>query len=391
MRLLILNSGSSSLKVALYDMGDGETRLLSADAERLGVAGGSLCIKDAQDNVLLDDNRDLDDHEAVLEALFEWLEGQPLFKQIDGVGHRVVHGGAKYSQPVRVDAGVIETLQSLAPIDPNHLPAAISGMNAVSRLYPATPQVACFDTAFHRHMPRVAQQYALPRALFDEGVLRYGFHGFSYEYVAGELARLNGDDGATGRTIVAHLGNGASIAAIRDGVSVDTSMGFTPVCGLVMSTRCGDIDPAIPLYLVQEKGMTAEAVNDMLYKQSGLLGISGASADMKDLLDAETGDPRAAEAIDAFCYALRKYIGAYAAALGGVDTIVFTAGIGENSAVVRARACDGLQFLGVTIDPARNDAHAPVISGDNSRVTVRVIKTNEDLMIARHTRDVLTH
>jgi acetate kinase len=237
-------------------------------------------------------------------------------------------------------------------------------------------------------MPKVAQQYALPRKLFDEGVLRYGFHGFSYEYIAGELARLNG--GSTGRAIVAHLGNGASVAAILDGVSVDTSMGFTPVCGLVMGTRSGDIDPAIPLYLIQEKGMSAGAVSEMIYQQSGLLGISDTSADMKDLLDAEASDPRAAEAIDAFCYQLRKTIGAYAAVLGGLETLVFTAGIGENSAAVRARTCAGLQFLGVHVDLARNDAHAPVISSDASRVTVRVIKTNEDLMIARHTRRVVT-
>jgi acetate kinase len=384
MHILTINSGSSSLKAALYDLADAAAVLLDVDVGRIGLPGGNLRIRDAHGGVLLEDDRDLDDHESVLHALFEWLSQRREYGKLDAIGHRVVHGGFLYSQPTRIWPELIEELQALVPFAPNHMPAAISGIRAVSKLYPSLPQVACFDTAFHRHMPKIAQMYALPRALFDEGVLRYGFHGLSYEYITQELREL--EDGATHRVIVAHLGNGASIAAIRDGVSLDTSMGFTPVSGLVMGTRCGDVDPGILLYLMQEKGMSAEAVSELIYKQSGLLGASGISADMKDLLDQTSNDARAAEAIDLFCYQVKKHIGAYAAALGGLDTLVFTAGIGENAAPVRARICDELEFLGIHIAAERNAAHAPVISREDSRVTVRVIKTNEDLVMARHTR-----
>jgi acetate kinase len=391
MRLLVVNSGSSSLKAALYDVeraGAGERRLVSAEVSRLAMPGTTLRLADATGTPLLDEVRPLPDHAAALVALLDWLAARPSFAGLDAVGHRVVHGGAAYAAPVRITAEVMAALRALVPIDPTHMPAAIAGIEAVGTRHPDVPQVACFDTAFHRRMPAVAQRYALPRPLFDEGVLRYGFHGLSYEYVAGELAKL--PSGAPRRAIVAHLGNGASVTALRDGASTDTSMGFSPLCGLVMGTRCGDLDPAVPLHLLGRPGMDVPAVSDLLHRHSGLLGLSGLSADMRDLLDAASRDPRAAEAVEAFCYQLRKYIGAYAAVLGGLDALVFTAGIGEHSAAVRARTCEGLHFLGIRLDPDRNARHAPVISPDHAPVTVRVIPTDEDVMIARHTRNTLT-
>ena len=274
------------------------------------------------------------------------------------------------------------------PIDPTHLPQAIAAIEAVGRAYPAVPQVACFDTAFHGRMPRVAKLYALPSQLAEEGVIRYGFHGLSYEYVMEELRRLD-PKAAAGRIIVAHLGNGASMAAVLGGVGVDTTMGFTPTGGLVMGTRSGDLDPSVPLFLLQERGMSPTEVSDLLNKRAGLLGVSGTSADMRDLLDREPTDGRAAEAIALFCYQAKKFLGALAAALGGLDTLVFTGGIGEHSATVRERVCEGLEFLGVRLDPDRNSAHARVVSSNGSAVTVRVVPTDEDLMVARHTRRLI--
>jgi acetate kinase len=258
----------------------------------------------------------------------------------------------------------------------------------VGRAYPAVPQVACFDTAFHSRMPRVARLYALPRRLAEEGIIRYGFHGLSYEYVMEELRRLE-PEAAAGRVVVAHLGNGASMAAVRGGVGVDTTMGFTPTGGLVMGTRSGDLDPSVPLYLLGERGLTPAEVSDLLNKQAGLQGVSGTSADMRDLLDREPDDRRAAEAVALFCYQAKKFLGALAAALGGLDALVFTGGIGEHSATVRERVCEGLEFLGIRLDPDRNGAHSPVISSDATAVTVRVVPTDEDLMVARHTRRLI--
>jgi acetate kinase len=388
MRVLTINAGSSSLKAALYAVDDVEDLVLSFRADRLGVPGGHLRAVDARGNVIWDDARDLDDHDAVMRALLEWLEDLPAYRTLDAAGHRVVHGGSRFVQPQRVTPEMMDALSGLVPLAPNHLPASISAMRTVSRLAPAMPQVACFDTAFHRSMPRVAQMYALPHELFDRGVLRYGFHGLSYEYIAGELARL--DPGASGRAIVAHLGNGASVAALREGVSIDTSMGFTPSAGLVMGTRSGDLDPGILIYLLQGARMTAEGLDDLVNNRAGLVGVSGMSADMKDLLERAPVDARAAEAIELFCYRVRHYIGAYVAALGGLQTLVFTAGIGENASQIRSMICDGLDVLGIHLDPERNAAHAAVISSDSSTVRVRVMKTNEDVLIARHTRRALS-
>jgi acetate kinase len=300
-----------------------------------------------------------------------------------------VHGGAAYSEPQLIDDDLVAALTRLVAIDPLHLPQAIDAIEATRRAYPDHPQVACFDTAFHRRMPRVAQIYALPRRFAKEGAVRYGFHGLSYEYIMSEL-RLLDREAARERVVIAHLGNGASMAAVRDGVSVDTTMGFTPTGGLVMGTRSGDLDPGVLLYLLQPGGPSPNELNTLLNKQSGLLGVSEISADMQDLLDRENQDDRAAEAVALFCYQAKKFLGALIAALGGLDTLVFTAGIGEHAAPVRERICARLDFLGIRLDPERNAQSAPIISRDGSPVVVRVMHTDEDLMIARHTYRIIS-
>ncbi len=384
LRLLTINTGSSSLKAALYSLNPQEMLELAAQVERIGLQGSRLRITDAQGATLLDQPRDLPGHEAALEALFAWLQEAHPDLRLDAVGHRVVHGGSHYTEPQLIDDELVHALQGLVPIDPQHLPQAIGAIQFISRTHPSLPQVACFDTAFHRAMPRVAQMFALPRRLWDAGVVRYGFHGLSYEYIMQQL-RAEDSEAANGRIIIAHLGNGASMAAVRNGVGIDTTMGFTPTGGLVMGTRSGDLDPGVLLYLLESQGMNPAALNMLVNQQSGLLGVSGISADMHDLLDKAPTDQHAAEAIDLFCYQARKFVGALAAALDGLDTLVFTGGIGEHAAPIRQRICDGLSSLGIALDAQRNEAHAPIISRDGSAVVVRVMKTNEDLMIARHT------
>src|SRR5215216_331647 len=390
-RLLTINTGSSSLKAALYRLRESATEPpeLRAEASRIGGRGGGLRLADAGGETLDERRDDLPDHAAALDALLSRLRDRGLGRDdLAAVGHRIVHGGDRHREPQRVAPELVANLRALVPIDPNHLPQAIAAIEVVGRAYPAVPQVVCFDTAFHSRMPRVARLYALPRDLAEGGVVRYGFHGLSYEYVVGELRRL--DRGAyDGRVVVAHLGNGASMAAVRGGVGVDTTMGFTSTGGLVMGTRSGDLDPGVPLFLLEERGMSPTEVSDLLNKQAGLLGVSGTSADMRDLLDREPDEGRAAEAVALFCYQAKKFLGALAAALGGLDALVFTGGIGEHAAPVRERVCEGLEFLGIRIDPDRNAAHAPVISSDDASVTVRIVPTDEDLMVAQHTRRLI--
>lgn len=388
-RVLAINTGSSSLKAALYQMSEKESLILSADVKRIGLPGSRMRVTDGSGATLFERQADLSDHEAALQATFGWLEQHNFHQPMHGVGHRIVHGGIRYSEPHLVTPEVVSALQDLGPMVPDHLPQAISGIQFVSRSFPALRQVACFDTAFHRQMPRLSQMYALPGHFHAEGLKRFGFHGLSYEYITQELRRLD-DASANGRIIVAHLGNGASMTAIQGGASMDTTMGFTPASGLVMGTRCGDIDPEAILYLIEERKMTPQAVNTLINRQSGLLGVSGTSADMQDLLEKGSVDPRAAEAIELFCYRAKKYLGAYVAALGGLDILVFTGGIGIHAAAIRERICSGQDFLGILLDSARNRANAPVISRDESRVKVRVIKANEELMIARHTVELLS-
>jgi acetate kinase len=389
-RILTINSGSSSLKLALYYMtGPSETLVLSGIIERIGLRAGLFRVNDVNGGTLVHQHLDLPDHDTALRVLFEWLANYAPGQDLCAVGHRVVHGGPKYSQPHLITSELMAALNELIPLAPEHLPHELNAIQAVSRMYPSLTQVACFDTAFHRHMPDLAQMYALPRHLMHEGVMRYGFHGLSYEYILQELRSAAGLETADGRVIVAHLGNGASMAAVRCGKSVDTTMGFTPTGGLVMSTRSGDLDPGVVLFLLEEKGMRPHAVNDMLNQQAGLLAVSGLSSDMKDLLSNAGENPHASEAVDLFCYQAKKYLGALAAVLGGLDTLIFTGGIGENApAVRRCISCD-MEFLGIHLDASRNDANAPVISDDGSPVTVRVMKTNEELMMARHTRNLI--
>jgi acetate kinase len=387
-RLLTINSGSSSVKFALFETGRAETLLLSGRIERIGLGGGVFLARRADGDVLVERSVELPDHDSAFQALVAWLSDQTAAQSLDGVGHRLVHGGTRFDQPQLISPELIASLRELVPLAPNHLPHQLKALEAMRRAYPTIPHAACFDTAFHRKMPLVAQTYALPRELRDEGLVRYGFHGLSYEYIAAELRNV-APEAADGRLIIAHLGNGASMAAVQKGVSIDTTMGFTPAGGLVMSTRSGDLDPGVILYLLDKKGLSSAGVSDLVNQRAGLLGLSGISSDVKDLLDKEKEDPRAAGAVDIFCYQAKKFLASLAAVLGGLDTLIFTAGIGENAPSIRGRICRDLAFLGVHIDSARNDRNAPVISPDGSPVTVRVMRTNEELMIARHTAKLL--
>jgi acetate kinase len=378
-----MNRGSSTLKSALYDAGESCELLLSIAVDRGRASSGQLKIRDSKGRSLLESPVDSEDSNGPLEALFAWLGEHDHLTNLAAVGHRLVHGGSRYRDPQLIDAKFLPDMERLVPLDPDHMPAAIRGIQFVAAKFPELPQVACFDTAFHGSLPTVARMYALPRTLFEQDIFRYGFHGLSYEYIMGELAKLEGD-GANGRVIIAHLGSGASMVAVKGGKSADTSMGFTPLEGLVMGTRSGDIDPGVLLYLLEYKKMPAKEISTLVNKQSGLLGVSTTSGDMKALLDSSRDDARAAEAVDLFCYRARKYIGAYAAVLGGLDVLVFAGGIGEHAPEVRRRICNGLEFLGIGLDDQANDVNAAVISPPESRVKVRVIETNEDLMIARH-------
>jgi acetate kinase len=382
-RILTMNRGSSTLKSALYEAGDPEELLLSTTVDQAGSSGGRLRIEDSKGATLLDSAVDSNDPDAALEIMFAWLGKHSFLSGLAAAGHRLVHGGSRYRKPQRITPEFLSEIGRLVPLDPDHMPAVIRGIEFVTKKFSKLPQVACFDTAFHSSLPEVARMYALPRNLYDQGIVRYGFHGLSYEYVMGELQTLEGKL-ASGRAIIAHLGNGASMAAVKGGKSIDTSMGFTPLEGLVMGTRSGDVDPGLLVYLLEQKKMSGRETSTMLNKESGLLGVSGTSGDMRKLLDSAHQDARAEEAVDLFCYRAKKYIGAYAAALGGLDVLVFAGGIGENAPAVRERICDGLDFLGIRLDAPGNDANAPLISSSESSVKVRVIKTNEDLMIVRH-------
>jgi len=390
LHLLTINSGSSSLKTGLYKVAkQTETLVFTATLERIGLPNSRIQVKDSQGTILFQQKAELPDHTAALKTWLDWLQDHNPDSKPDAVGHRIVHGGSQFSEPQRLTPELLTAFQALIPLAPAHLPQAIQAIELITKTYPKLPQVACFDTAFHRHMPRVAQQYALPRSLEEAGVLRYGFHGLSYEYIMFQLQILDAQ-AAKGRVIIAHLGNGASMAAVLDGRSLDTTMGFTPTGGLVMSTRSGDLDPGVLVYLLQEQKMSAQDLNDLLNRQAGMLGVSGSSGDMQDLLEKEASDKNAAEAIELFCYQARKFIGALTTVLGGLDSLVFTGGIGEHAASIRQRICSGLEFIGLKVETERNAAHAAIISGEESLVTVRVIQTDEDLMIARHTRDLVS-
>ena len=381
-RVLTINVGSSSIRFAFFTGDASPRRVLSGHVERIGLPGTTLRFKTAAGESHSQAFSTGGPAEATkdLLACFETIE---VFLTVAIVAHRVVHGGPKYREPQRVTRELLDELQRIRAMDPDHLPAEIEMIQAVQARFPDLGQVACFDTAFHAAMPRVARLLPIPRRYEAMGVQRYGFHGLSYTFLMEELSRLDGALAAKGRVILAHLGNGASMAAVKDGRCIDTSMAFTPTAGLPMSTRSGDLDPGIFPYLARTEGMKAEQFNDMVNHQSGLLGISETSSDMRDLLAHEDADPRAAEAVALFCYQARKWVGAYAATLGGLDTLVFAGGIGENSPVVRARICEGLGFLGLHLDATVNTHGSPRISRVDSRVNVRVIPTDEEIVLAK--------
>ena len=387
--ILTINGGSSSIRFAVYEAGGALRRQLDGKIDRIGVRGTNLVVTDAAGTPQVSRRLGAAGHRTAVGVLLDWLEAQPIFVSVTAVGHRVVHG-MTHSAPEKVTPKLLAELHRITPYAPEHLPREIGLIEAFRTRHPKLPQVACFDTAFHRSMPRVATLLPIPRRHGAKGVQRYGFHGLSYAYLMDELARLGDPAATTGRVILAHLGNGASLAAVRNGKSTDTSMGFTPTAGLVMSTRTGDLDPGLVYYLARTERMTAARFQRMVNHESGLLGVSTISSDLRDLLAQEAGDVRAAEAVALFCYQTKKWIGAFAAALGGLDTLVFTAGIGENAPVIRKRICDGLGFLGIELDPKRNAKNAPLISRHTARVTVRVIPTDEALMIARSVSRVLT-
>jgi acetate kinase len=382
-RILTINGGSSSIKFALFKAAGPLQRTLAGEVERIGQPEASLRVK----GIAPEDNFSrpvtAPDHTVAVGLLMDWIEQRIGRDALTAVGHRVVHGGPKYSQPQRITANMVEELRLLSPFDPEHLPEEILLTGAFHRRFPDLPQVACFDTAFHHDLPRVASLLPIPRRYEAQGVRRYGFHGLSYEFLMGELARVAGAEAAQGRVILAHLGNGASLAAVREGKPVDTSMSFTPNSGVPMSTRSGDLDPGLVWYLTRTEKISGKQFNEMVNFQSGLLGLSETSSDMRDLLQRETADPRAAEAVALFCYQVKKWIGAFAAALGGLETLVFAGGIGENAPPVRARICDGLQFLGIELEETSNAANQGIISSKASRVAVRVIRTDEERMIAK--------
>ncbi len=382
-RILTINGGSSSIKFALFEAGNSLPRILHGAVERIGLPEARLRVNglDHADNFSRAINAP--DQTAAVGAMMDWIEERIGRDVLAAVGHRVVHGGPKYSEPQRVTPEMVAELHRLSPFDPDHLPEEIMLTEAFHHRFPDLPQVACFDTAFHHDLPRVAQLLPIPRRYEARGVRRYGFHGLSYAFLIEELACVAGPEAARGRVILAHLGNGASLAAVREGKSVDTSMSFTPTAGVPMSTRSGDLDPGLVWYLTRAEKMSAKQFNEMVNFESGLLGISETSSEMRDLLAHEAQDVRAAEAVALFCYQVKKWIGAFAAALGGLDTLVFAGGIGENAPTVRARICDGLGFLGIELEERQNAANEGVISSAASRVAVRVIRTDEEQIIAK--------
>ena len=382
-RILTINGGSSSIKFALFEVDASLQRILEGTIERIGLPDAALRVKGVNPADNFSRPIAATDHTAAVGFLMDWIEQRSQHDALTAVGHRMVHGGPKYWKPERITAKMIEDLHSLESFDPEHMPEEILLVEAFHRRFPDLPQWACFDTAFHHDLPRVAKMLPIPRRFEAQGVRRYGFHGLSYEFLVGELGRLAGLEAAQGRVILAHLGNGASLAAVRDGKSIDTSMSFTPTAGVPMSTRSGDLDPGLVWYLARTDGFDAKRFNEMVNFKSGLLGISETSSDMHDLLKAEAKDVRAAEAIALFCYQVKKWIGSFAAALGGLDTLVFAGGIGENAPIVRARICKGLEFLGIELEEKQNSANEGVISSDKSRVAVRVIRTDEEWMIAK--------
>lgn len=381
--ILTINGGSSSIKFALFESRDSLVRILAGKIEGIGLAKGAFAAKGSRKEDTFSRPVTAPDHPTAVGLLMDWIQERFQPGELTAVGHRVVHGGPKYWEPQRITPEMIRELHLLSPFDPEHLPEEILLTEAFHRRFPDLPQFACFDTAFHHDLPRVARLLPIPRRYDAKGVQRYGFHGLSCAYLMEELGRVAGVPAAQGRVVLAHLGNGASVTAVRAGKSIDTSMSFTPTAGLPMSTRSGDLDPGLAWYLARTEQVTAKQFHHMVNHEAGLLGVSEISSDMRELLAREAEDVRAAEAVALFCYQTKKWICALAGALGGLDTLVFAGGIGENAPPVRARICDGLGFLGIELDEQRNLTNAAVISSETSRIAVRVIRTDEEWMIAK--------
>jgi len=388
-RILSINGGSSSIKFALFEASDSLEQIFEGGIRGIGQLQTTLRVTGLNQEDNFSQIVTAPNHSTAVEVLMDWIEQRIKTEALSAVGHRLVHGGPKYYQPERITTEMIEELHQLCLFAPEHLPEEILLIEAFHQRFPNLPQVACFDTAFHHDMPRVAKMLPLPRHYEAQGVRRYGFHGLSYSFLMDELVRVAGAQAANGRVILAHLGNGASLAAVQAGKSLDTSMGFTPTAGIPMSTRSGDLDPGLVWYFVRTENMSAQQFNEMVNFKSGLLGISETTSDMRSLLDCEAQDARAADAVALFCYQVKKWIGSFAAVLGGLDTLIFTGGIGENAPKARDRICAGLKFLGIELDEKRNEAHESVISKEGSQVVTRVINTDEAQMIARSVCSVL--
>lgn len=395
-QILAINCGSSSIKYSLYDMKSAEPLKVAGELQGIGWEKGHFYLRDSANKTLVDQLAYFPDHGKALSILFERLKNASIGKSIDAIGHRVVYGGPRFYEHQLVNPQLMTELRKLIPVIPNHLPQEIHAIDAAHHFYPEAKQIVCFDTAFHHNMPKVAKMYAIPRRFWEQGIIRYGFHGLSYEYIIDDLKKVAEAEATQSRLIIAHLGHGASMVAVNRGQVQDTTMGFTPTEGLVMGSRSGDLDPGVILYLLQAKDFTPKEINQLINHQSGLLGISEISSDMKTLLAREQADPSAADAIALFCYRAKKYFGALSTTLGGLDTVIFTGGIGENSPEIRWRICQDLEFLGIRLDHQRNEQNAAIISTNESQVTVRVLPTNEELMIARHTyqlirREIINH
>jgi acetate kinase len=379
--ILTVNAGSSSIKFALYEL-QGLKQLFYGEIENLGTENTQLNFVNSITNQSRNFMMGVCERSTLIHFLIEWLKIQDGFTSVKAIGHRIVQG-MQHKQPEKITPELLQSLKEMSAYDPEHLPGEIELIEAFRENFPDLEQIVCFDTAFHAEMPKVATLLAIPRKYYEKGIQRYGFHGLSYSYLMEELNRSAGPEETKGKIIIAHLGSGASLVAIKDGKSIDTSMGFTPTSGLPMSTRCGDLDPGVAFYLIKQEKLGPEKFNQLINHQSGLLGISETSSDMRKLLACQNTDSRAFEALELFCYQTKKWIGSFAAALGGLNTLIFSGGIGENIPEVRERICKNLQFLGIELDETKNKNNEAIISLKNTNVTVRVINTNEELMIAQ--------
>jgi acetate kinase len=388
--ILTINGGSSSIKIAVYKSVTAPERIISCQLERIGLGNSVLVFTDPDNHQKKSEAVKVSNMTEAVDILVNWLDKKNSFENLAAIGHRIVHG-MEYTEAQFITDSLLAELEKIVPYDPDHLPGEIELIKAFRKKIPLLPQIACFDTAFHTSMPRIAKLLALPRRFDREGIRRYGFHGLSFSYLLEELAHKGEPAVKNGRIILAHLGNGASLAAVRNGSCIDTSMGFTPSAGIMMGTRPGDLDPGIASVIMNKEGLTPEGYNDLINHSCGLLGVSETSSDMQDLLAREAEDIRAAEAVNLFCYQVKKWIGSYTAVLGGLDALIFSGGIGEHAAQIRSRICEGLQFMGIELNENQNQSGDQIISSKRSGVKVYVIPTDEELMIAKMVNRVLSN